>query len=290
MQRSSPTIKEKLQEKPMPDSPSPHPAVIFSGPKTVPSSSQTSSATAPGLDKSSLEAKTPIQPKNSHARTPYNSQLVSTLAPSQPISVAAVSVPTLASIQSAPALKPSQPSLQTAPVLPTSEHISHPSQAPSQINLVASLITSVQVPAAIPTQTTQEKASCGSIPDAPVESTPSIQTTFISNPPLLPASAIPVSGQAPAAARILDAPEPPSTTLPIDGRSGPPIAQKTVDPHTTMTPIPLSQASLPSISPPSGHAHVSLPDLSQYSCSASDTQPCETSAIPSSGKFCLIKT
>lgn len=282
MQRSSPTIKEKLQEKPMPVSPSPHPA-IFSGPKTVPSSSQTSSSTAPGLDKSSLEAKTPFQPKNSHARTPYNSQLVSTLAPSQPVSVAAVSVPTLASIQSAPALKPSQPSLQSAPVLPTSEHISHPSQAPSQINLVASpMITPVQVPAAIPTQTTL--ASCGSIPDAPVESTPSIQPTFISNPPLLPASAIPVSGQAPAAARILDAPESPSTTLPIDGRSVPPIAQKTVDPHTTMTPIPLSQASLPSISPPSGPAHAPLPDLPQ----SSDPQPCETSAIPSSGKFCLI--
>lgn len=268
VQRSSPTIKEK----PMPVSQSPSPAVIFSGPKTVPSSSQTSSATAPDLDKSSLEAKTPIQPKNSHPRSPYSSPLVSTLAPSQPISVAAVSVPTLASIQSAPALKPTQPSLQTAPVLPTSEHISHPNQAPSQINLVASPITPVQVPAAIPTQTTL--ASCGSIPDAPVESTPSIQSTFISNPPLLPASAIPV------VARILDAPEPPSTTLPIDGRSGPPIAENTVDLHTTMTPIPLPKASHPSITPSSSPAHAPLPDLPQ---SSSDPQPCETSAIPSSG-------
>ncbi|KAK7132811.1 hypothetical protein R3I93_019143 [Phoxinus phoxinus] len=274
VQRSSPTIKEK----PMPVSPSPHPAVVFSGPKTVPSSSQTSSATAPGLDKSSLEAKTPIQPKNSHARSPYTSPLVSTLAPSQPISVAAVSVPNLASIQSAPAFKPTQPSLQTTPVLPTSEHISHSNQAPSQINLVASPITPVQVPAANPT-----RASCGSIPDAPVESTPSIQTTFISNPPLIPASAIPVSGQAPAAARILDAPEPPSNTHPIDGSVGPPIAQKTVDPHTTMTPIPLLKASPPSISPSSGPAHAPHPDLPQSSCNAPDPQPCETSAIPSSG-------
>ncbi|XP_077074454.1 OTU domain-containing protein 4 [Siphateles boraxobius] len=281
VQRSSPTIKEKLQEKPMPVSPSPHPAVIFSGPKTVPSSSQTSSATAPGLDKSSLVAKTPIQPKNSHARSPYNSQLVSTLAPSQPISVAAVSVPTLASIQSVPALKPTQPSLQTVPVLPTSEHISHPNQAPSQINLVGSPITPVQVPAAIPTQTTL--ASCGSIPDAPVESTPSIQTTFISKPSLLPASAIPVSGHAPAAARKLDAPEPPSTTLPINGKSGAPIAQKTVDPHTTMTPIPIPKDSPPFISPSSDPAHAPPQDLPQSSCTASDPQPCETSAIPSSG-------
>ncbi|KAG1932431.1 putative bifunctional UDP-N-acetylglucosamine transferase and deubiquitinase ALG13 [Pimephales promelas] len=267
VQRSSPTIKEKLQEKPMPVSPTPHPAVIFSGPKTVPSSS----ATPPGLDKSSLEAKTPIQPKNSHPRSPYNSQLVSTL---QPISVAAVSVP----IQSAPALKPTQPSLQTTPVLPTSEKITHSNQAPSQTNLVASPITPVQVPPAIPTRVAL--ASSGSIPDAPVESTPPIQTTFISNQPLLPASAIPV---APAAARIPDAPEPPSTTLPIDERSGPPIAQKTVDSHTAMTPIPLPKAHAPSISPSSGPAHAPPPDLPQSPCNASDPQPCETSAIPSSG-------
>ncbi|XP_067301596.1 OTU domain-containing protein 4 isoform X2 [Pseudorasbora parva] len=288
VQRPSPTIKEK----PVPVSPSLPPAVIFAGPKTVPSSSQTSSATssAPSLDKPAPEAikKSPNQPKNSIARSPYNSQfaLVSTLAPSQPISVAAVSVPTPATIQSAAsALKPTQPSLQTAPVpttaLPTSELISQPNQAPSQNTLVASQITPVQLPAAIPTRTAL--ASFGSIPDAPIESTPSIQTApsaFISTPPLLPASAIPVSSQAPAAAPILDTPKAPSTTLPI---GAPPTAQKTVDPRTTMTSIPVPQAPAPSISPSSVPAAAPPPDLPQSSCNASDPQPCETSAIPSSG-------
>ncbi|KAK9954703.1 hypothetical protein ABG768_016752 [Culter alburnus] len=288
-QRHSPTIKEKLQEKPIPAFLSLPPAIL-SVPKTVPSSSQPESTTAPGLDKSAPEAlkKTPIQPKISPARNPYNSQfaLVSTLAPSQPVSVAAaVSVTTPAAIQSTPSLKPTQPSLQTAPVptvvLPTSEHIPQPNQAPSQITVVESPITPVQLPAAIPTQTTL--ASCGSVPDAPVQSTPSIQTAFISIPPILPASAIPVSVQAPVAAPVLDTPEPPSTTLPTDVSGGPSTAPKTEDPHTTMTPIPLPHAPPPSISPSSGPTQAPLPDLPQSSCNVSDPQPSETSAIPASG-------
>ncbi|RXN34273.1 OTU domain-containing 4-like isoform X2 [Labeo rohita] len=87
------TIKEKVQEKPTPASPSPPPAVIISSdPKTAPPLSRSESAKAPGPTQSAPVAikKTPIPPKTSYARSPDNSQFapVSTSAPSQSISVA----------------------------------------------------------------------------------------------------------------------------------------------------------------------------------------------------------
>uniref|UniRef100_A0A673LUC4 ubiquitinyl hydrolase 1 n=1 Tax=Sinocyclocheilus rhinocerous TaxID=307959 RepID=A0A673LUC4_9TELE len=291
--KSSSTIKEKVQEKPIPASPSPPPAVIVSSdPQKAPSSSQSESAKALGPNQSAPEAvkKTPIPPKASSARSPDSSQFapVSTSAPSQSISVAgAVSGTTPATIQSMPAPKPTQPSSQTVPVptvvLPIPDLNSQPTQTPSQISSVASQITPVQVPAAILTQTTL--APSGLVPRASVEPTPSIQTAppaSISAPPCIPASAIPVSALAQVPAPMLDAPDPSSTTLPIDASSGPPIGEKTVDPHTTVTPIPLSYDPPTSISPSSGPAHAPPPDLPQSSFNSSDPRPCEK-AMPASG-------
>uniref|UniRef100_A0A672PFK7 OTU domain-containing protein 4 n=1 Tax=Sinocyclocheilus grahami TaxID=75366 RepID=A0A672PFK7_SINGR len=193
-QKSSSTIKEKVQEKPIPASPFPPPAVIVSSdPKKAPSSSPSESAKALGPNQSAPEAikKTTIPPKASSARSPVSSQFapVSTSAPSQSISVAgAVSVTTPATIQSMPAPKPTQPSSQTVPVptvvLPIPNLNSQPTQTPSQISSVASQITPVQVPAAFPTQTTL--ALSGSVPRASVEPILSIQTAppaSISAPP-----------------------------------------------------------------------------------------------------------
>ncbi|XP_016295379.1 OTU domain-containing protein 4-like isoform X2 [Sinocyclocheilus anshuiensis] len=294
-QKSSSTIKENVQEKPIPASPSPSPppaVIVSSDPKKAPSSSQSESAKALGPNQSAPEAikKTPIPPKANSARSPDSSQFapVSTSAPSQSISVAgAVSGTTPATIQSMPAPKPTQPSSQTVPVptvvLPIPDLNSQPTQTPSQISSVASQITPVQVPAAILTQTTL--APSGLVPRASVEPTPSIQTASpasISAPPCIPASAIPVSAPAQVPAPMLDAPDPFSTTLPIDASSGPPIGEKTVDPHTTVTPIPLSYDPPTSISPSSGPAHAPPPDLPQSSFNSSDPRPCET-AMPASG-------
>ncbi|KTG01480.1 hypothetical protein cypCar_00030935 [Cyprinus carpio] len=292
-QKSSSTIKEKIQEKPIPASPSPSSAVIVSSdPKKAPSSSQSESAKALGPNQSAPEAikKTPIPPKASSAQSPGSSQFapVSTSAPSQSISVAgAVSGATPATVQSMPAPKPTQPSSQTVPVptevLPIPNLNSQTTQKPSQISSVASQITPVQVPAAIPTQTTL--APSGLVPRASVEPTTSIQTALpasISAPPCIPASAKPVSAPAQVPAPMLEAPDPSSTTLPIDGGSGPPIAEKTVDPHTAVTPIPLSHDPPTSISPSSGPALAPPPDLPQSSFSSSDPPPCET-AVPASG-------
>uniref|UniRef100_A0A8C1NSM6 OTU deubiquitinase 4 n=1 Tax=Cyprinus carpio TaxID=7962 RepID=A0A8C1NSM6_CYPCA len=286
-------ISETVKEKPIPASPSPSSAVIVSSdPKKAPSSSQSESAKALGPNQSAPEAikKTPIPPKASSARSPGSSQFapVSTSAPSQSISVAgAVSGATPATVQSMPAPKPTQPSSQTVPVptevLPIPNLNSQTTQKPSQISSVASQITPVQVPAAIPTQTTL--APSGLVPCASVEPTTSIQTALpasISAPPCIPASAKPVSAPAQVPAPMLEAPDPSSTTLPIDGGSGPPIAEKTVDPHTTVTPIPLSHDPPTSISPSSGPALAPPPDLPQSSFSSSDPPPCET-AVPASG-------
>lgn len=286
-------IKDKVQEKPTPASPSPAPAVIVSSdPKTAPSSSQSESTKVPAPNQSAPEAikKTPIPPKTSPARSPYNSQFapVSTSAPSKSISVVgAVSGTTPAIMQSTPAPKSTQPLSQAVPVptlvLPTPDLKSQPTRTPSQITSIASQITPVEVAPAIPTQTTL--APSGLVPCAPVESTLSIQTAppaSISAPPCLPASAIPVSALAQVPAPILDAPDQSSTTLPIDGSSGPPIAQKTVDPHTTVTPITLPHSPPTSISPSSGPAQAPPPDLLQSSLNESIPQPCETSAMPGS--------
>ncbi|KAL1249338.1 hypothetical protein QQF64_020343 [Cirrhinus molitorella] len=323
-QKPSSVRKEKVQEKPTPASLSPSPAVIISSdPKTAPASSQSDSAKVPGPSQSAPEPikKTPIPPKTSSSRGPDNSQFapVSTSAPSLSISVAgAVSGTTPATIQSAPALKLSEPLPQAAPVptvvLPdlTPDPNSQSTQTPSQISSVASQITPVQVPAAVSAQTTLAPSDL--VPCASVKPTPSIQTALpasvsapyvpasaipvsapaqvpahiqtalpasTSAPPYIPASAIPVSAPAQVPAPILDAPDQSSTTLPIDGSSGPPIAQKTVDPHTTVTPIPLPHAPT-SISPSSGPPHAAPPDLPQSSLNLPDPQPCET-AMPASG-------
>lgn len=202
----------------------------------------------------------------------------------------AVSGTTPAIIQSTPAPKSTQPLSQAVPVptlvLPTPDLNSQPTRTPSQITSVASPITPVEVAPAIPTQTTL--APSGLVPCASVESTPSIQTAppaSISAPPCLPASAIPVSAPAQVPAPILDAPDQSSTTLPIDGSSGPPIVQKTVDPHMTVTPITLPHSPPTSISPTSGPAQAPPPDLLQSSLNESIPQPCETSAMPGSSKF-----
>ncbi|XP_016349602.1 OTU domain-containing protein 4-like isoform X2 [Sinocyclocheilus anshuiensis] len=292
-QKPSLTIKEKVLEKPSPASLSPLPAVtVSSDPKTAPSSSQYESAKVPAPNQSAPEAikKTPVPPKTSPARRPDNSQFapVSTSAPSLSISVAgAVSRSTPAIIQSTPAPKSTQPLSQAVPVptllLPTPDLNSQPTQTASQITSVASQITPVEVAPAIPTQTTL--APSGLVPCASVEPTPSIQSappSSIFAPPCIPASAIPVSAPAQVPAPILDAPDQSSTTLPIDGSSGPPIAQKSVDPHTTVTPILLPHAPPTSISPSSGPAQAPPPDLPQSSLNESDPRPCETSAMPAS--------
>lgn len=229
--------------------------------------------------------KTPIPPKTSYARSPDNSQFapVSTSAPSQSISVAgAVSGTTPATIQSTPAPKP--PSTQAAPVptvvLPTPDLNSQSTQTLSQISSVASQITPVQVPAALSTQTS-DLVLCAS-----VEPTPFIQTA---PPACIPASAIPVSAPAQVCTPAqVPATDQSSTTLPTDGSSGPPTAQKTVDPHTTVAPVPLPHVPPTSTSPSSGPPHAPPPDLPPSSLNPSVPQPCET-AMPASGKFCLMK-
>ncbi len=195
----------------------------------------------------------------------------------------AVSGTTPSIIQSKPALKSTQPSSQAVPVptlvLPTPDLNSQPTQTPSQI-------TSVEVAPAIQTQPTS--APSGLVPRASVEPTPSIQSpppASIFAPPFIPASAISVSAPAQVPAPILDAPDQSSTTLPIDGTSGPPIAQKTVNPHTTVTPIPHPYAPPTSISPSSGPAKSPPSYLPQSSLNESYPQPCETSAMPASSKF-----
>ncbi|KAI2649414.1 OTU domain-containing protein 4 [Labeo rohita] len=280
------TIKEKVQEKPTPASPSPPPAVIISSdPKTAPPLSRSESAKAPGPTQSAPVAikKTPIPPKTSYARSPDNSQFapVSTSAPSQSISVAgAVSGTTPATIQSTPAPKP--PSTQAAPVptvvLPTPDLNSQSTQTLSQISSVASQITPVQVPAALSTQTTLAPSDL--VLCASVEPTPFIQTA---PPACIPASAIPVSAPAQVCTPAqVPATDQSSTTLPTDGSSGPPTAQKTVDPHTTVAPVPLPHVPPTSTSPSSGPPHAPPPDLPPSSLNPSVPQPCET-AMPASG-------
>ncbi|XP_052396309.1 OTU domain-containing protein 4-like [Carassius gibelio] len=265
-QKASSTIKEKVQEKPIPAFPSPPPVVIVSSdPKKAPSSSPSESAKVCS-NQSAPEAikKTPIPPKAGSARSPDSSRFapVSTSDPSQSISVA-----TPATIQSVPALKPSSQNVPVhTVVLPIPDLNSPTTQTPSQI-------TPVQVPAAIPTQTTL--APSGLIPRASVEPTPSI-------PPCVPASAIPVSAPARVPAPMLDALDPSSTTLPINGSSGPPIDEKPVDPHTTVPQIPLSHDPPTSISTSSGPALAPPPDLPQSSFNSSDPPPCDT-AMPASG-------
>uniref|UniRef100_A0A8C1EW46 OTU domain-containing protein 4 n=1 Tax=Cyprinus carpio carpio TaxID=630221 RepID=A0A8C1EW46_CYPCA len=286
-------VSETVQEKPTPASPSPPPAVIVSSdPKTAPSLSQSESAKVPAPNQSAPEAikKTPIPPKASSARSTDNSRFapVSTSAPSQSISVAgAVSGSTPAIIQSRPAPKSTLPLSQAIPVptlvIPTPDLNSQPTQTTSQITSVASQITPVEVAPAIPTQTTL--APSGLVPCASVEPTLSIQSappSSISASPCIPVSAIPVSTPAQVPASILDAPDQTSATLPIDGSSGPPIAHKSVDPHTTVTPILLAHAPPTSISPSSGPAQAPPPDLPQSSLNESIPQPCETSAMPTS--------
>uniref|UniRef100_A0A8C2JSW0 OTU domain-containing protein 4 n=1 Tax=Cyprinus carpio TaxID=7962 RepID=A0A8C2JSW0_CYPCA len=293
VQRQKIATEEKHGEKPTPASPSPPPAVIVSSdPKTAPSSSQSESAKVPAPNQSAPEAikKTPIPPKASSARSTDNSRFapVSTSAPSQSISVAgAVSGSTPAIIQSRPAPKSTLPLSQAIPVptrvIPTPDLNSQPTQTTSQITSVASQITPVEVAPAIPTQTTL--APSGLVPCASVEPTLSIQSappSSISASPCIPVSAIPVSTPAQVPASILDAPDQTSTTLPIDGSSGPPIAHKSVDPHTTVTPILLAHAPPTSISPSSGPAQAPPPDLPQSSLNESIPQPCETSAMPTS--------
>ncbi|XP_073679092.1 OTU domain-containing protein 4 [Garra rufa] len=292
-QKPSSAIKEKVQEKPTPASPSPPPAIIISShSKKAPSLSQSESAKALGPNQSAPEPikKTPIPPKTSSARGPDNSQIapVSTLAPLPSISVTgAVSGTTPATIQSTPAPKPSEPSSQAVPVptvaLSTSDLNSQSTQIPSQISSVAFPITPVHVPTAVPTQTTLAPSEL--VPCASIEATPSIQTTPlapVSAPACIPPSAIPISAPAQVPAPILDAPDQSSATLPIDRSSDPPIAQTTVDPHTTVTSIPLPHAPPTSISPSSGLPHAPPPDFLQSSLSPSDPQPCET-AMPASG-------
>ncbi|XP_059384458.1 OTU domain-containing protein 4-like [Carassius carassius] len=279
------TIKEQVQEKPTPASPSPPNAVIVSSdPKTATSQSESVKVPAPNQSAPGAIKKTPVPPKTTPARSPDNSQFapVSTSAPSQSISVAgAASDSTPASIQSMPAPKFTQPLSQaiTVPtlVIPTPDLNSQPTQTTSQI-------TPVEVAPAIPTQTTL--APSGLVPCASVEPALSIQSvplSSISAPPCKPASAIPVSApvlvSVPALvpAPILDAPDQTSTTLPIDESSGPPIAHKSVDPHTTVTPV-----LLPHASPSSGPALAPPPDFPQSSLNESIPQPCETSAMPAS--------
>ncbi|XP_043086290.1 OTU domain-containing protein 4 isoform X2 [Puntigrus tetrazona] len=266
------TIKEKVQKKPNPFSPSPRPAVIVSSDsKTAPSQSE--SAKVPALNQSAPEAikKTPVPPKTSPARGSDNSRVapVSTPAPSQSISVSrVVSDTTPAIIQSTHAPKSTHPSSQAVPVstlvLQTPDLNSQPTQTPSPI-------IPVEVAPAIPTLTSQ--AHSGLVPCASLEPTLSIQTAppaSISNPPCIPVSAIPIS------APMLDAPDQ-FTTLPIEGSSVPPIAQKTVDPHTTVTPIPVPHSPPTSVSPASGPTQAPPPDLPQSSLNES-AMPASTPA------------
>nr|XP_021325426.1 OTU domain-containing protein 4 isoform X3 [Danio rerio] len=197
----------------------------------------------------------------------------------------ATAVATPAPIQSAPALNSTKPSFQMAQ-LPTVELLPR-TEAPSQftsVELVASQITLVPLPTSTPTQTTL--APTCPIPAAPVESSLCIQTLPPANTSTLsptPSSTIPISAQAQVATPVLDSPGLSSTPHPIHANNAPPIPKKTVDPQTTMMPVPLPHAAPTSISPSIGSANASPPDLPLVSPKESVPSACETSTIPASG-------
>ncbi|XP_056305794.1 OTU domain-containing protein 4 isoform X2 [Danio aesculapii] len=216
---------------------------------------------------------------------------ITTPSPHSISGATAVSVATPAPLQSAPALNSTKPSFQIAQ-LPTMELLPRP-ESPSQftsVELVASQITPVPLPASTPTQTTL--APTCPIPASPIESNLCIQTLPPANTSTLsptPSSKIPISAQVQVATPVLDCPGLSSTAHPIDATNGPLIPPKTVDPQTTMMPIPLPHAAPTSISPTIGPANASPPDLPQVSLNESVPPACETSTIPASGAAQIVE-
>lgn len=178
------------------------------------------------------------------------------------------------SVSVTPSTPVSKPPGQTAPVLPTAEPNSDPSQPTQALsqNTPMSSSAPTQVTPVISPNPVQAPAS---VPNAPVKTTPPIQTApsvSKSAPFLIPAPAVPVSAPPPAplqtTAPVSDTPHQSSTAPPTDGGNAPPTVQLTVDIHT------VTPTAEPAQAPPSATPNTSEP------------RPCESLETPASGVAC----